>query len=93
MQKHASLRGWRTAVAAVVSTALMLFAVAGLHLSAGMIASGGPGLGDEPTTGLWGADEGVRLYADRGPVEQHIASEVGRGIRHRHQESSNWENI
>jgi hypothetical protein len=49
--------------------ALVLLAVAGLHVSAGMMASSGPGIGDEPTTGLWVAEDGAKLFADRGPVE------------------------
>jgi hypothetical protein len=48
---------------------LLLITVAGLGLSAGMTASSRPGIGDEPTTGLWGAEEGGTLFADRGPVE------------------------
>ena len=34
---------------------------------------GGPVVGYEPTSGLWGAEGGVKLYANRGPVE-HQAS-------------------
>jgi hypothetical protein len=45
------------------------FAVAGLPLSAGTAASSGPGIGDELTTGLWGAEDGEQLFAYRGPVE------------------------
>jgi hypothetical protein len=49
------------------------FSVAGLQLSAGRMASGGPFIGEEPTSGLRGADDGVQLYAVFGPVE-HQAS-------------------
>ena len=70
MQKHASLMSWRFAVAAFAVMALIqLISVAGLHLSAGMMASSRPGIGHEPKSGLWGADEGAKLYAVRGPVE------------------------
>jgi hypothetical protein len=51
----------------------LLFSVAGLQLSAGMMASGGQVIGDEPTTGLRGADEGVQRYADGGPVEHQVS--------------------
>jgi hypothetical protein len=34
-----------------------------------MTKSSGPGIGDELTTGLWGAEDGEQLFADRGPVE------------------------
>jgi hypothetical protein len=51
----------------------LLISVAGLHVSAGMMASSRPGIGHEPKSGLWGADEGAKLYAVRGPVE-HQAS-------------------
>jgi hypothetical protein len=34
-----------------------------------MTASSRPGIGDELTTGLWGAEDGEQLFADRGPVE------------------------
>jgi hypothetical protein len=51
----------------------LLFAVAGLPVSAGMIASSGPVVGDEPTTGLWGAEDGEILFAVRGPVEQQAS--------------------
>jgi hypothetical protein len=37
------------------------------HLS--MMASSRPGIGHEPKSGLWGADEGDKLFAVRGPVE------------------------
>jgi len=47
----------------------LLISVAGLHVSAGMMASSRPGIGHEPKSGLWGADEGAKLYAVRGPVE------------------------
>ncbi len=70
MQKRATQRGWWTAVGAIASATLIaLLAVAGLPLSAGMTASSGPGIGDELTTGLWGAEDGEQLFADRGPVE------------------------
>ena len=32
------------------------------------MASGGPFIGEEPTSGLRGADDGVQLYAVFGPV-------------------------
>jgi hypothetical protein len=47
--------------------------VAGLHVSAGMMASSRPGIGHEPKSGLWGADEGAKLYAVRGPVEHQVS--------------------
>ena len=55
----------------------LLISVAGLHVSAGMMASSRPGIGHEPKSGLWGADEGAKLYAVRGPVEHQAALVVG----------------
>jgi hypothetical protein len=70
MQKRATRRGWWTAVGAAASATLIwLLAAAGLPLSAGMTASSGPGIGDELTTGLWGAEDGEQLFANRGPVD------------------------
>jgi hypothetical protein len=70
MQKRATRRGWRIAVEAIASATLIwLLAATGLPLSAGMTASSRPGIGDELTTGLWGAEDGEQLFADRGPVE------------------------
>jgi hypothetical protein len=70
MQKHASRIGWRPAVAVLAAMALIqLVSVAGLNLSAGRMASSRPAIGPEPTSGLWGADEGAKLHAVRGPVE------------------------
>ncbi len=70
MQKRATRRGWRTVVGAMASgTLIWLLAAAGLTLSAGMTASSRPGIGDELTTGLWGAEDGEQLFAYRGPVE------------------------
>jgi hypothetical protein len=70
MQKRASYRGWQVAVAAFASMALIqLFSVAGLDLSAGRMASSRPAIGHEPTSGLWGAEDGAKLSAVRGPVE------------------------
>jgi hypothetical protein len=51
-------------------TLIWLLAAAGLTLSAGMTASSRPGIGDELTTGLWGAEDGEKLFAAGGPVEQ-----------------------
>jgi hypothetical protein len=71
MQKRATRLWWPQIAGAFASVALsLLFAVAGLPVSAGMIASSGPVVGDEPTTGLWGAEDGEILFAARGPVEQ-----------------------
>ena len=70
MQKHASQFGWRSATAAIAAVALIqLISVAGLPLSAGMMGSSRPALGHKPTSGLWGADDGAKLNAVRGPVE------------------------
>ena len=78
MQKRANHLGWRLAVAALAAMALIqLISVAGLHVSAGMMASSRPGIGHEPKSGLWGADEGAKLYAVRGPVEHQAALVVG----------------
>jgi hypothetical protein len=33
------------------------------------MGSSRPAIGDKPTSGLWGADEGAKLNAVRGPVE------------------------
>jgi hypothetical protein len=46
-----------------------LISVAGLPFSAGMMGSSRPAIGHKPMSGLWGADEGAKHYADRGPVE------------------------
>jgi hypothetical protein len=70
MQKRATHMGGRFAIAALAVMALIqLISVAGLHVSAGMMAISRPGIGNEPTSGLWGADEGAKLFAVRGPVE------------------------
>ena len=70
MQKRANFRGWRLAIAILFAIALTLpVSVAGLHFGAGMIGTGRPASGQEPTHGLRGAEEGVKLHAVRGPVE------------------------
>jgi hypothetical protein len=70
MQKRANQIGWHFAAAAVAAMALiLLISVSGLHGSAGKMASSRPGIGYEPKSGLWGADEGAKLFAVRGPVE------------------------
>ena len=69
-KNHATLAGWRVAVGAFASMALVsLIAIAGLPVSAGPRASSGPGLGDKPTNGLRGAEVGATLSAARGPGE------------------------
>ena len=78
MQKHATRSGWRIVVRATAPAALtLLISIAGLHVSAGRMERGGPVVGYEPTSGLWGAEGGVKLYANRGPVE-HQRSFRGR---------------
>jgi hypothetical protein len=70
MQKRASRSGWRFAVAAIAAMVLIqLISVAGLQFSAGMMGSSRQAIGHKPTSGLWGADEGAKLTAVRGPVE------------------------
>jgi hypothetical protein len=71
MQKHAIRAGWRFAAGGGLAAALtLLISVAGLQFSAGMMASSGPVIGDEPTDGLQGAADGVTFNDAQGPVER-----------------------
>jgi hypothetical protein len=51
----------------------LLISVTGLQVSAERMASSGPVIGDELRSGLRGANDGVQLYADRGPVEHQVS--------------------
>ena len=80
MQKRATPSGWRiVAKALALSAVTLLLSVSGLQLSAGKMGISRPGIGDEPTAGLRGAEGGVKHNALRGPVEHQVTSEVGRG--------------
>jgi hypothetical protein len=70
MQKLAIRRGWSFVVGATASMALtLLISVAGLELSAGVMGRGGPYVGDEPTSGLRGAEAGVSVSRGGSPGE------------------------
>jgi hypothetical protein len=64
MQKRANSKGWRFVVVKLFSAALILqISVPGLHLSVGMTDLSRLVLGDEPTTGLQGAEDCVQQCA------------------------------
>jgi hypothetical protein len=70
MQKDANLCGWRVVARSMFVAALIsLFSVPGLVASVGQMESGRQVIGDEPTTRLQGAEDGVQQYAVHGPEE------------------------
>ena len=72
---------WLKAASAVCRGALIsLILVCGLTLSAVKIEKGGLAIGDEPRTGLQGANDVVYDNGGEGPGEQMVRLEVGRGF-------------
>ena len=70
MQKRANRVGWQFVAGAMASAALTaLYSVAGFEVSAGSMVSSGPVIGDKPTTGLRGANDGEQHLVGCGPVE------------------------
>ena len=72
---------WHKAASALCRGAFIsLILVCGLTLSAVKIEKRGLAIGDEPRTGLQGANDVVYDYGGEGPGEQMVRLEVGRGF-------------